>query len=184
MGDPLYRFREIQDHSDQPPEKRFLAAESAQQFRTMMQVDRSQPLQVKSVAPICNHRGCIAAQKVLERLSYMPGWGIEVYCNVMPDQRPKPGEKPSYQSITLQIYFSAVDATNPSKSARIMFHHPVDCIRDVVPLEAEVIGSLRKALRILALHEVDEWLRCDGQHVVEPHPEKLVLTQSQRNDAP
>lgn len=55
--------------------------------------------------------------------------------------------------------------------------------RDMIPIttERDVIGEhnvhsqrmqdeVRSALRELVCHEVDEWLRCAGEFVVDPHP--------------
>lgn len=96
-----------------------------------------------------------AAQKLLERITYKPGWEFKL--------------EYGRDVWRLLVTYPAPDATDD-------FLRPVTIAstRDIMPecaidswFEHEVVLAIRTA----EAHERDEWLKFDGEYVNHPHPE-------------
>jgi hypothetical protein len=105
-------------------------------------------------------------EEYLKRFTYKPGWGFTV-C--------QDWSYPGGLILHIQTE-SRPDANNPNDRNRwnpvqttARMHFP----RDMSPkqMESAFRGQLLQAIRALELHEMDEWLRFDGEHVNDPHPE-------------
>jgi len=73
----------------------------------------------------------------------------------------------------IDIGMTVADCTNPAKTVTVWEFvkiHPTDLYGDPKVDARRIIKRLRRGLRSLALHEVDEWLRLDGRLWATPHP--------------
>lgn len=100
------------------------------------------------------------AQLVVQRLTYRPGWRIEFYqvlggAAVLRVGTDEPNSEAPTSDLTPVVYTSAMQAGRLAE---------VD--------EQELLSWIYKVFHERVVHELNEWLRCDGRPLVEPHPEQ------------
>jgi hypothetical protein len=95
---------------------------------------------------------------VLARVSYKPGWTLEVY------DTPAPGA-------WLLIAADQEDAHHPGQVLPLRMR----CELPPFPTESTFLTWLRWRLEAVERHECHEWLRVDGHAPWDPHAEAAVL---------
>lgn len=94
-------------------------------------------------------------ERLLERITYKPGVRLSIWRSVH-DER-----------LTLGIIAAVPSVDDPSRTIEI---------QSTVSLpawqlgEAGILRKVRRLVKELENHEVDEWLRVDGVPVRDPHP--------------
>ena len=99
-----------------------------------------------------------AARAVISRIKYKPGCEIHLFYDFGNDAG------------RLLIRASVIDATDPEQKRVVQ----VECSQYVTPPEAQqgpLVDRIRTMLQKIEMHEVDEFLKLDGRHVQDPHPE-------------
>ena len=95
------------------------------------------------------------AAAILKRVTYKPGYVLRL-------------ERHDVDDLTvLKVDFVAQDATNPRRTIPIRFQEaiPVEYLRS----EEHFVRLVREKLRMMELHELDEWLQLDGRAPFYPH---------------
>jgi len=95
------------------------------------------------------------AKKIIERISYKPGWTLGMETN---------GKK-----LTLKVFTpTLIDVNQSSFAISLTFTWPsvhVDCLRG----QTALLMWVRHCLEATERHEMYEWFRLDGQQVFNPH---------------
>lgn len=118
----------------------------------------ARPTRLKSVHEV---------RRVLERITYKPLWKITVsqahvsdeYLFCLAYKAPD----------AMRAYRDAENVHNPYTWTKIITTyatHPAN-----VRTEEEVLETVKSLIRQAEVHEQNEWLKIDGKHVTDPHPE-------------
>lgn len=106
-------------------------------------------------------------QKISSKISYKPGWKINIqdYASATSINGYDP-----YIYLILTMFQPNLD--RPNEQIKLQFSKTIDPysisrMTDEQIVEYIISGLVREA----ELHEMDEWLKYDGIHVKEPHPE-------------
>ena len=124
------------------------------------------------------------AKDLVEKLTYKPGWTItprDSHDFTWEMDGTRGYRVPAILHIDLQ--HRAPDSTAPSMMPiRIVSGYAYDTasLRDM-PKDF-FLGDIRRQLHTLECHEVDEWLKLDGKHVVDPHPNERDHERSNHPD--
>lgn len=101
------------------------------------------------------------ALKLIERITYKPEVKVSADRSVLMD--------------ILHISFSrlALDSENPENTERkfVSSFHSVRADDLEIMDQLELLARIRRFLLDFETHEMNEWLRFDGQRLVDPHPE-------------
>lgn len=100
-------------------------------------------------------------QQFLARITYKPGWKFIALMH------------PSCDQIKIHLSYLARDARLENNEGEITLtsitiihpHSPTELTEE--NLRSAIIRQILQA----EMHERDEWLRLDGKHVTDPHPE-------------
>jgi hypothetical protein len=98
-----------------------------------------------------------SVERTVSRFTYKPG------CRFVVGQR--------YEGIDISLHAKVPDALNPKTVIPVHIWRTLDrwqCLRFT---DAEVKFTVQSLVREFELHEIDEWLKFDGEHVRDPHPE-------------
>lgn len=96
---------------------------------------------------------------LLERTTYKPGWKFRTHPS-------------GFFATAVQIEAQVVSVEDPSKVQPLFHTQGWDLRGD--ENDHELLGRLKAQIVAFETHEVDEWLKVDGLHVKEPHPEVFV----------
>lgn len=94
-----------------------------------------------------------ALQAVLRRWEYQPGWTFVAY------------QHPVNRDPWIRISATVRDSRNPSSTTDL-------CVRSPLPpfdVPMAFVRWLNWRLKQIAVHEVDEWGRLDGEVIFDPH---------------
>lgn len=101
---------------------------------------------------------CQRLQVLLERVTYKPGWTFAC-------------EQLNYSTVSVCFVHSETDVltgkVKPFASYMTVYEPELARMDDRKMMEAIVCRLVKNA----EMHEMDEWLKLDGEHVVDPHPE-------------
>lgn len=106
-------------------------------------------------------------RNLLKKVTYKPGWRF--------DARTEPvlNYDPHYFYQEVQVFVSClVPDTETGKDTKLVVHRRFsNCtLRDMK--DSQIISyCISSLIREAEMHEMDEWFKFDGSHVVEPHPE-------------
>lgn len=95
-------------------------------------------------------------EDLLATISYKPGYLFKVL------------QEESYDLVSIRFSYFAKDAENPENIISLVSKTTL-----VLPLpEKEVVLSeIKLLIKTAELHEMNEWLKVDGKHLTDPHPE-------------
>jgi|SRR5260221_431001 len=96
------------------------------------------------------------AQEILDRITYKPGWKIQMTNFGIP---------------RLSIEYATVDSDAPNRSTRVVFEIGIELI---YLDEKGFVFFVRFAIEQTEEHETREWLRIDGHCLTDPHPPKAI----------
>lgn len=96
-------------------------------------------------------------EALLARITYKPGTRCDI--------------GPAYDYVLIRITHSVLDACNAADPTPIPVanHLRLDSLEHLT--ERHVLQFIESAYRSFEQHEVDEWLKLDGKHINDPHPE-------------
>lgn len=99
-------------------------------------------------------------QDRLDRIKYKPGYAFNI-------TRVSPDNSVYLDMYMLDITAHVLDAANPTEKIRLNFSAAFDPQDINLPFEEFVLNQIK----IMEMHEVNEWFKIDGFHLNEPHPE-------------
>lgn len=91
---------------------------------------------------------------ILDRIGYARGFEFEV--EHIPDE-----------GVTLYVICHTEDSRHPGRPIEI--HHPTVIPDEYLNDDRAMVSFIRQCLIRLAIHEIDEWFRFDGELVNDPH---------------
>lgn len=92
--------------------------------------------------------------EIVDRLRYLPNYDFHFIDEV------------AY--LTMEIHCRCPDSRDPER-APITVVHPTRVPEEALESDLVMLAFIRHCLIQLAIHEVDEWFRCDGELVRDPH---------------
>jgi len=102
------------------------------------------------------------AQRIVEKLNYKPGWELLCY----PDPGPRGG-------VIFRFGKDEPDCELKGDAVRPLMFTSALSRDELRPLDRDdVLRFIFDTVAKRELHEVEEWLRYDGQPLKEPHPAK------------
>lgn len=93
--------------------------------------------------------------RVVRRIAYKPGWSFTVSI----------GETAARYAPMLTVVCETIDARDQKTPLTIKHEQLLNPITD----EPNLLRIIRSVVRTIEAHEIDEWLKCDGEHVSAPH---------------
>ena len=100
------------------------------------------------------------AAAIVKRLTYRPGWTIEFY------------QDPSGASV-LRVGTAEPDSERPNAPPiPVVYTDALEAKKLGVLTEGAFLRWIYEVVEKRVVHELREWLRLDGQPLIEPHPEK------------
>lgn len=100
------------------------------------------------------------AESVIARITYKPNYFITLSYGMSVE-------------LILRIGHQSTDADNPSEPLPLpVYTYSLineEMLADMN--EIQFVRMIRDKIKTLEFHELDEWLKIDGMHVVDPHPE-------------
>lgn len=108
----------------------------------------------------------VTVQGVIDKISYKPEWTFRC------------GLSPVSDDIEVRMTFNAKDSTGKRigydpviLSIRISY----EIILRAKNAEEYVKETIFHSIRTMEMHEIDEWLKYNGVHVNDPHPERKII---------
>jgi hypothetical protein len=101
---------------------------------------------------------------LIQRVTYKPGWKLRT--TVEPAVRGW-----GFPVVRVQLTYRA--PASDGSGASVEFHGEASLSVDDRTEPDRVLAWLTAFIQRSELHEMDEWLKVDGKHVRDPHPEML-----------
>jgi hypothetical protein len=106
--------------------------------------------------------------RIVELISYKPGWQFKV------------SPISNYDQVEVRIVHMTRDAAGhlegdiPIVCKHVFNNEAISVAHAAGKLTLMVTMSLRDTIRMFELHELDEWLKIDGEYVKDPHAESRI----------